>query len=180
MSATHKPATERQTSTKKEFLLFISIPAVIILVVVLVLTLPSAFVHPKYDFIYSYCSSYDCNEDYLVDDSGVAHLEVSPDTNYTVNKPAELYYYDIRHNSSRKIGLAQADAFKLNSTNVSPDGYSLKQSDSSSGGFLFWDDYSDQGWHLQKSSLQKSHALNLTDGGYASPDDLKLIGWVLK
>lgn len=177
------PASATKTSVKKDFLIFISIPAGIILLVILILVVPSLFAKPGYDFMYSYCPSYDCSDSFIVASNGSLKEIKSPPNNYNypIAQPAELYYHNTHQNSSRRIDFSEAGAYKLDSSNVSKDGYVLTQGGSSGGGFLFWGDYStDGGWYLKKGSLVKSKPLNLSVPNYAGSNVVTLIGWVEK
>lgn len=178
MAAKTAPVS-KPTSTKKEFLLFISIPFALILLVLLVTVVPSLFARPAYDFIYSYCPSYSCRNDFVVDSYG--HLkEVSSQTISDYPATAQLYYHNTANNSSKKIELAEAMSYTLDASNVSKDGYSLSAGSNSDGGFLFWGYNSDQDAHyLKKGSFVKSKALNLGINNYDSRN-LALIGWVQK
>ena len=175
-------AAPKTASLKKEFLIFISIPVGIILLLVAVLVLPSLFARPQYDFLYSYCSSYDCNGSILVDNNGHAEQTGAGATttnSYYSRSSPEIYYHDTRNNSSRRIELVEAISYKLDPSTKSPDGYSFTQGGSSDSGFLFWGYSSDYSWYLKKSSLIKSKPLNLGVSGYDS-QNVKLVGWVQK
>lgn len=170
--------TLKATSTKKEFLLFISIPAGIILLVMMVLFVPTLFAKPGYDFIYTSCSTYDCSGGIVVGADGFAkESSVSQLYNNDGQRVPEIYYHDIRDNSSREIEFSEASSYKLNASNVSPDGYKLTKGSNSGGGFLLWGYSSDDAWHLKKGSLQKK-SLNLETPGYYYSSSVKLVGWV--
>lgn len=172
--------TNAGNSLKKEFLIFISIPITIILLVMAVVLLPSRFANPKYDFIYSYCPSYACNTDYSVD--GTGHLGTSTNNNNALygsyyNNNAQLYYYTATTNSSQHITSGDASAYNLSSSNVSPDGYTLTQSNSSGDGFLFWGGSGDYGWYL-KNGLKKKKVNLVNNDNYT--EGINFIGWVIK
>lgn len=168
-----------KTSTKKEFLTFISIPVGLILLVFLITFLPSLFARPAYDFIYSYCPSYDCHNNYVVDRDGYLREVNVSQTLSDYPGTTQIYYHDTQKNSSKKIEFAEARTYKLDASNVSKDGYSLSSNGTSDGGFLFWG-YSDQDtYYLKKGSFTKSRALNLEINRYDSRA-IELIGWVEK
>lgn len=174
------PPVPKAPSVKKDFLLFISIPAGIIFLVVLVLVVPSLFAKPQYDFIYSSCPGYECagivvGKDGLDRTNGWSSFE----SGTREGRPdPDLYYYNIRKNASKKISFAEADTYTLDSSNISPEGYSLARGNGSDGGFLLWGYDSDDQWYIKKSSLQKK-PLNV-ESGYRYSSSLTLIGWVEK
>lgn len=171
-------ATAKPTSTKKEFLLFLSIPAGIILLVSLFLFVPTLLAKPGYDFIYTQCPDYDCSSTIVLGKDGLkSRPEISTEyNNYRLVEP-EIYYHDTGRNASKRIDLNEANKYVLDASNVSPDGYTLTRG-TSDGGFLFWGYSSDSNWYLKKGSLQKK-SLNLADNDYYSRD-IKLMGWVEK
>lgn len=169
------------TSTKKEFLLFISIPVGIILLIVLVLFVPSFFAKPGYDFIYTHCPTYDCSSSIVINKDGVAKEVGSQQSDsynsYDRQQAPDIYYHDTQNNSSRRIEFTEVSTYKLDPSNVSPDGYTVSRGSSSGSGFLLWGDSSDDQWYLKKSSLQKK-SLNLEPNDYYS--NINLVGWVEK
>lgn len=192
LMAAHSAATASATppkspsSMKREFLLFMSIPAGIILLVILFLFVPRLLARPVYDFIYTYCPDYDCYN-MVVDSSGIIanpnpsnpfnnSLRNGYENTYRRNAP-DIYYYDIKQDAARRISLSEAGGYRLNSTSVAPDGYRLQQSTDSGGGFLLWGYSGDYQWYLQKGSLTKK-SLHLEPQN--SYHDIKLVGWVEK
>lgn len=173
--------TGKPKSNTKEFLIFISIPLSIILVVSMFLVVPSWISKPKYDFLYTNCSSYDCLYDVTTDKDGNIIQTNYKDTvinSYNTYNSPDVYYYNVHNNSSRRIDLTDAKAYKLDTSNISPDGYTLTQGGSSDSGFLFWGYSSDYSWYLKSGNLKKKH-VNLQSNGYSS-GNLKLLGWVEK
>lgn len=167
-----------KSSAKKEFMLFLSIPAAIILIVAAVVLVPRFFAKPKYSFVYQYCPDYYCIQTYTIDSAGGISSKTNVSTlsadSYS-NRQAELYIHDIAQNASRKITLAEANRLKLSSSNVSPDGYMLKQDYSSSGGFLFYGhSQNTNDWYLA-NGLKKKVIHVLQSSEY---DSIKFLGWV--
>lgn len=176
---TAAPSKHVKSSTRKEFLLFLSIPATIILIVAAVVFVPRLFAKPMYGFVYQYCPEYYCIQNYTISSSG----EISSRTNESTlstdaydNKKAELYIHDITQNASRKITLAEANRLKLSSSNVSPDGYMLMQDYNSSSGFLFFygGSQNTNDWYLV-NGLKKKLVHVLQSSEY---DSIKFLGWV--
>lgn len=170
---THKPQ-----STKKEFLIFLSIPITLILIVTAVVVAPNIFAKPRYDFIYTYCASYDCSADYTIDKSGkIVETPQYNSSDYVSYVKPEIDYYYASTNSSKPIGLTDANSYKISSSNVSPDGYMLTQSGTSDSGFLFWGYTNDSNWYLKNGPKKKKVSL-FSNNNYSG--NIKLLGWVEK
>ena len=167
----------------KEFLLFISIPIVITLLLVAMLMLPGILAHPKHDFIYSSCPTYDCDDKYEVTSTGMVekvNLRQPSRIDYSSlydndKRSSELYLYSQESNSYRRISLDEANQLRLDTSSRSSDGYQLRLAEGNSGGFLFWGSSGGSDWQLQNGFKKKTVVLS-DDGYYA--DDLHFIGWV--
>jgi hypothetical protein len=171
-NAAHK---QKIRSNVKEFLIFLSVPVTIILLVAVLVIGPDFFAKPKYDFIYSYCPSYDCSGGFSVNNQGEITESTRSSTSDSSATAADLYYFNAAKGSYKKIDLASARSYKLNSSNISPDGYALIHN-SADGGFFFIGGYSDN-WYL-KNGLKKKQVNLYENNSYS--DDLKFIGWVQK
>lgn len=163
-----------QHSVTKEFLLFLSIPLGVIIILVAVLQGPSLFAKPKYDFIYALCPDYSCDGSYAVNAGG--QLTFQQYNNDYSTEPT-LYYYSESQHSSRQITATEGDGFNLDSSNVSPDGYTLWQNNGSANGFLFWGGNGDGNWYLKSGAKKKQ--LNIS-ANYIYVDQVHFIGWVKK
>ena len=161
-------------STKKEFLLFISVPLSIMVIAAGILLVPGLFAKPKYDFVYSYCPEYGCENVFELTGSRIQETNVrSRDFGNTTR--SELYRYDIQTSSYQRLTLAEANNLALSTSSVSPDGYSLTNGEGSSGSFMFWGGNYDDNWYL-KSGLKKKR-VSLGNNNYYS-GNVKLIGWI--
>lgn len=171
------PIANKQMSAKKEMLLFLLIPTAVIALVAAFLWIPSLFAKPKYDFIYSYCPDYSCSYSYTASSSGrVAKDEpLNASNNYSSVSP-ELYYHDIAKNSSRLLDETAARQYKLDNSNVSPDGYRLEQGSTDAGGFLFSVGSSDNNWYLVNGIKKKT--MHLNTGNSWDGHNIKFLGWV--
>ncbi len=105
-------AAQKITSVKKEFLIFISIPASIILLVILILVVPSLLAHPGYDFLYSNCSTYECSKSFLVGSDGRIKAIDASSSSYDNQARPDIYYHDTQKNSSRRIEFTEANSYK--------------------------------------------------------------------
>lgn len=163
---------------KREFLLFMSIPVAIIVLVTVAVQLPKWLAHPKYDFIYTSCATYECQTTYAI--LGNGQLSKAPASGYDYsagrNSTADLYYFDTRTGGSRPITLAAANGLSIDTSTVSPDGYTLTHGSGSSGGFLLWDSSSDSAWYLKSGSKKKQ--VNLAPVNEYYSQDVKFLGWV--
>ena len=97
---------------------------------------------------------------------------------YASSTPAQIYYYSVATNASRKITLTEASNYNLDPSNVSPDGYTLQQANTSDSGFLFWGSSGDSNWYL-KNGLKKKQ-VNLLNNYLYTGNVVDLVGWVQK
>lgn len=159
----------------KDLILLFAIPIGIAVFAAIAVYAPRLFADPKYDFIYSVCSSYDCNYDYNVDSSGYVS-QYSRNRDY-YNGTSTLRYYSAKDDSTRSLTLEEAKRYQLNTSSKSPDGYSLVREDSDSG-FLFWGNY-DSGWYLKDGAKKKKVELS-NDSSYYSSRDIKFLALINK
>lgn len=164
----------KKTSHIKDLILLFSIPAGIAICVAAVVYIPSLLANPKYDFVYSVCSSYSCHYDFNIDDSGHV-LQYSTDRD-RYSDTATLHYYSVKDDSTRTISIDEARRYQLNTSSKSPDGYTLSKEGNNSG-FLFWSNY-ESGWYLKDGLKKKKIELSNNDSYYSR--DVKFLGWVNK
>lgn len=167
----------KTNSHLKDLMLLFAIPVAIAVFAAAVIYIPRLLANPKYDFVYSACDVYRCNNSYSVDAAGYAVEDyVNPSNFRHYDQPARLRYYDSQNDSWRDLTLEEARRYQLNTSSRSPDGYVLTR-ESSSSGFLFWGDY-DDGWYLKSGTKKKS--VELTNSGSYYSRDIKFLGWVNK
>jgi len=164
----------KQPSHLKDLILLFTIPIGIAVFAAIAVYAPRLFANPRYDFIYSVCSNYDCNYDFNVDSSGYVS-QYSMNRDY-YNGTSTLRYYNAKDDSTRSLTLEEAKRYQLNTSSKSPDDYSLTREDSNSG-LLFWGNY-DSGWYLKNGAKKKKVELS-TNGSYYSRD-VKFLGWINK
>lgn len=161
-----------QPSHLKDLILLFAVPIGIAVIAAIAVYAPRLLANPKYDFIYSVCSDYSCNQDFNVD--GTGHVfQYSMGREY-YSGTAMLRYYNAKDDSTRSLTLEEAKDYQLNTSTKSPDGYSLTIKDSSSG-FLFWGN-SDYGWYLKNGAKKKKVELSTNSSYYTR--DIKFLGWV--
>lgn len=162
----------------KDVALLFAVPIAVAIFAAAVIYIPRLFANPKYDFIYSICEDYRCSDRYWVDISGyiVHDSSSSSSLNRYDRATASLRYYDSANDSTRSLTLEEAQQYRLNTSSRSPDGYTLSR-ESSSGGFLFWDDYT-EGWYF-KNGVRKKRVELANNGSYYTRD-VTFLGWVNK
>jgi hypothetical protein len=173
-SSQQKKSTQ---SSRKELLLFLLIPVAVISILAAILLIPGAFAKPQYDFIYSICPDYTCSYDFRVgtNEKLTRQLAVGNSTYY--DRSPILYYHDTAKNASRPIDETSAQELTLDSSNVSADGYHLRQPGTDDGGFLLWSGPNDSNWYLV-NGLKKKEVNLATTNGYGN--DITFVGWVSK
>lgn len=161
----------------KDLLLLFSVPAGVAILAASVVYVPRLFAKPGYDFIYSACTSYGCRGGYAVDSQGFVERKTSNTADRIVDDDiAELYYYSAEQDTAKRLTLAEARQYKLDTSLKSPDGYRLSHKTTESG-FLFWGDYS-AAWYLENGAKKKKVELTSNESYYAG--DVKFLGWVSK
>ena len=161
----------------KDLLLLFAIPIGIALFAVAAIYVPRLFAQPSYDFIYTQCGDYRCDDNYSVDAFGRLVKEADDMTKPEYrNSTSTIHYYDAAKDATRTIGIEEAQQFKLNTSSKSPDGYSLAREEHQSG-FLFWSD-NDEAWYLKDGAKKKKIELANTGSYYSQ--NIKFLGWVEK
>ncbi|MEK7602619.1 MAG: hypothetical protein AAB459_00035 [Patescibacteria group bacterium] len=161
-----------QPSHLKDLILLFSIPVGIAVFAAIAVYAPRLLANPKYDFIYSVCSDYDCNYDFNIDGSGyVSQYSMNRDYRHGTST---LRYYNAKDDSTRSLTLEEARRYRLNTSSKSPDGYSLTREEGDSG-FLFWGNYK-SGWYLKNGAKKKEVELSTDDSYYSR--DVNFLGWI--
>lgn len=167
----------KNPSHLKDLVLLFSIPIGIALFAAAAIYVPRLLADPKYDFMYSLCTSYDCRNDYSVDSAGRVTKEViDPSSPRYDNDISIIRYYDAANDSTRSLTFEEAQQYRLNTSSKSPDGFTLSKEERSSG-FLFWSG-GNEGWYLKDGAKKKKIEL-LNDGSYYSRD-ITFLGWIEK
>jgi len=122
---------DNQKSKDVALILGLLIPVLMILFVAAALYLPRlvSTVEPaRYDFLYMVGYQYYGNEHYLVKDGHLTMQEAEPDQRYPTPPPgyeARFYHHVVRDNTSHELTFDEAATLTLDSSSVSPDGYSI-------------------------------------------------------
>ena len=167
--------TNRSNHFKDLFLLF-SVPIAVAVVTALIIYVPRLLAHPTYDFIYSACDDYNCNNNYSVNEAGRVKLTPLSSGYDTYGRPSELRYYTASSDSTRIVTLEESNRYSLYTSSKSPDGYVLSSANSSSG-FILGGGYDDA--QYLKSGLKKKKVELTSNGSYYS-NNIKFLGWVNK
>ena len=150
----------------------IGLPLVLVVFVLINSYLPSIYLKPRYNFIYAN-RNYDW--DMMVVDG---RLSYSPkyqyySGTYSQNQPI-IYLYDVIQNKSTQISPSAAQAYKLDPSNKSPDGFTVENSSSSYSYFPFFWESSDSGVYIKNKGLSKK--LEIGQSYY----DFQFVGWIVK
>ena len=149
----------------------IGLPILLVFYVILSSYLPALFVKPKYNFVYTTGNYYD----YDINVVG-GKVTINPrnygNYSYSSNEP-NLYLYDVSEDKSILITTNQAEDYYLDSSNKSPDGFTVERGDGGGGFFpFFWYDSYDNGYYLRGRGLNKK--IQLSGDSY----QFKLLGWI--
>ncbi|EKD65235.1 MAG: hypothetical protein ACD_50C00152G0007 [uncultured bacterium] len=148
----------------------IVLPLLLILYVAVTAYLPSLFIKPKYNFIYS-------NDNYYDYSINVVNGKVNIQPNYrydnsVVRQPA-LYLYDVVNDKSTLISLSQAQNYTLDPSNKSLDGFTVgSRVNDSYSYFPFFFSGNDRGIYLTGNGLNRV----ITERDYYY---FKFVGWIL-
>ncbi len=145
----------------------IALPFVLIAVLAAIVYIPSLFVNPSHNFVYTYedryyyDGSYDTR--YEVENGKIVvkdiprlqseEMKVTEDVVHKGNPP--LYMYDVKHHTTHKITLEEAQAMMLDPGPSSPDGYSVEYRYGHDGIFeIFGSSGNSSDYYLIKGSWQ--------------------------
>ena len=168
------------SNMKKEkipILIGISLPIVLVFAFMIYLFLPSIMPGTEYDFIYAIrpnnYSFYTRNED------NFRYELINNEIVYTGdqdNPSMELYFYDTKNNTSRRISLSEANELQIHNGPSSPDGY-IVQYENKGSYSLFYGSASDRGYYIKKGN--RSRKLTGFHWNYNNISFI-LIGWIKK
>lgn len=176
----------------------ISLPLVFIVIISIVVFLPSFFVKPQHDFIYTDSDPYQ-NYGYYGYDQGYKNtygvengkiilepvpVKIDPSLKkefivYKGEMPT-LYRYDVKTNTSHEISLKEAQSLSLDPGPSSPDGYTVSFENRNDGIFeIFGSNNSTSGLFISKGNAKKRlDGLVYNNQYYWYQGNFKLIGWI--
>jgi len=163
----------------------ICLPVVFIIVIALALFVPSLYVKPQYNFVYSDQSSDNWNNwyrnMYVVRDGRVTveTRPVTPNDQYKTYRGdnASLFLYDVKTNTARSITLAEAQALTLDPSPSSPDGYVVRYEYGNDGIFELFGSDSSYGYVITKGNGKKRLDAMVNDM-YRGSGSYTVLGWV--
>jgi len=149
----------------------IGLPLLLVAYIVLSTYIPSLFVKPKYNFIYATGYYYNYNIS-TVNGKITVSPTYSDNQSYSNTSTPTFYLYDVSNDKSTQITTGQTQAYNVDPSNKSPDGFTVETSYGGGGFFPFWYDSYDGGYYL------KGHGLNKKIQILGDTYQFKLIGWV--
>ncbi len=171
---------------KKNLPLYIAlaVPVLMIILVAIFIYVPGIGKKPQYNFLYSSNNNVYYGygqQEYQVSNGHLIH-NPPPTTNppdYYKPQPGEVhfYIYDVAKDQSSEITFEQAQGYNLDSSNPSPDGYTVQQGNGGGGDFLFGGGSSDyNSWFIKGHN--RSRKLNLKLSGSNNYYNFQFLGWI--
>ncbi len=172
----------------------IALPIVFIIIISLSIYIPTLYVNPEHNFIYSMNDNYYSNNSYkntykITD--GKIHTEqtLTAKNNGMIDSKTAiiymgenppLYLYDVKTNSSHEITLEEAEKYNLDPGPSSPDGYNIDYGYNNNGIFeLFGSSRNGNGFYVYKGNSKKMlTGLSNSKSYYYGAGYFNLIGWV--
>jgi hypothetical protein len=143
-----------------------------------IIYLPSLFVHPTYNFLYSTNQGYYSRNVYVVENNRLVIRSDSYTNSYTTDtSEPRLFIYDVTTNQNREVPLLEAQQLRLVSNPLSPDGFIINHGSRGEGFFPFFF-YSGTDYNtlfITGHNVSKKLAIPLTSNYY---DSFKFIGWI--
>jgi hypothetical protein len=174
----------------------IALPLVFIVIISVVVFLPSFFVKPQHDFVYTTSDQsygyYDYDQGYKntyrVENGKIVLEPVQVRIDPSLKKDSivykgdmpPLYRYEVKTNTSREISFKDAENLSLDLGPSSPDGYSVGYEYGNDGIFeIFGSNSNSDGLFISKGNAKKRlNGLVNNDGYYWYRGNFKLIGWI--
>lgn len=171
---------------KKNIPLYIAlaIPVLMIVLVAAFIYLPGIGQKPKENFVYMTGNApyyYGPGSSGYYVSSGKLIYTPPPTANPPLPKPDTLqphfYVYDVAKDQATEITFEQAQNYSLDSSNTSPDGYTIERGNGGGGDFFFGGapgDYNN--WYIKGHNRSRKLNLKLT-GNYSYGDNFQFLGW---
>jgi hypothetical protein len=162
----------------------ISLPIVFIIIIAFVIYIPSLFVKPLHNFIYTVDgNSYSYNQDYRfthkVEDNRVVTEPVVARGNVVQTKDLpNLYLYNVKTNSSHQISLSEAQSYLVDPGPSSPDGFTVAYQYGNGNVFdLIGSSPDNRGYFISKGNSRSRLDGLVGNTGYGA-GNFRLIGWI--
>jgi len=154
----------------------LSIPVLMVAVITVSIYVPTLFIKPQFDFIYSTGENYCYINRYSVVNQKVAQNQgkKNNETDYCRNSPdPRLFYFDVESFTSNEIQLSEAQKYSLDNRLKSPDGFEVAHGNHSFDLFFFGgSSYNDK--YLKKGAFSRKIATMKPYYYY----NFKFLGWV--
>jgi hypothetical protein len=156
----------------------IIIPIAMILLIVISIYLPSLFMNPQYDFLYSMSRHFIYNNDNYVIENEKLLVNTGSSKDGTYGIPdMKFYIYNTNNNSTKEISYEEAQKLRLDSNIKSIDGFEITDGNQESGFFPFYSFSRNYDSHyLKNSTTSKKLNLKITSNYY----NFNFIGWIKK
>jgi hypothetical protein len=161
----------------------IALPVVFIAIISVAIFLPTLFIKPEHNFIYTLEDTSWYNQNYehsykVEGDRIVIEPIISRNSNVVQKGSPGLFLYDVKNNTSERITLEEAQRYNVSPGPSSPDGYTVGYEYGHAGIFeLFGDSDSQRGYFISSGSAKKK-LTGLGADRYTYQTGFRLIGWV--
>jgi hypothetical protein len=162
----------------------IALPIIFIIIISFVLFVPSLYVKPQHNFIYTTSDYYGYNqgyqETYKVLNNRIVTERVLPRDKETqqIGAPT-LYVYNVQDDTSHQVSFDEVKDLAIDPGPSSPDGYTIAYEYGHDGIFeLLGSDGNNNNFFISKGNGKKRLSGLVGDGRYWYQGNFKLIGWV--
>jgi len=163
----------------------IALPIVLIIIISIVMFVPSFFINPQHNFIYTTgdntYGAYDTfRSNYRVDGNRIISESqpIRENQVYKADSPT-IYMYDVKNNSSHQITFDEAKKYSLDPGPSDTDGYMVKYEYGHNGIFeIFGSSGSNYKYFIEKNSGRKELTGFINYGQYYYQGNFRFIGWI--
>lgn len=175
--------------TKNPSLLIgVSIPVLMVIFVGASIYLPGLFLNPESDFLYMVGGDYryNCTEDYVVSGKKLTRIVRTgePQNGHPAYRECVVptfYVYETDNRINREVTFEEAEAFLLDSSKMSPDGFEVVRG--GRGGdflFLFGSSRNYNSVYLRGGNMSRKIELKGANGSSSyNYYDFQFLGWIL-
>lgn len=162
-------------------LISFALPVVMIIVIALSIFLPQYISHPKYDFVYSVYDGYYSTSFYTLEKGKlVQNLVPVYELENNYYRVPKLYRYDMQNNLTKEISFGEAQQYMYFSSEISPDGYTIKESGMNGGIFPFSFDNSANTRSVYAVTKYSGKKLTIHESTTPWSNQIHFIGWIQK
>ena len=161
----------------------LAVPVLMIFLVAAFIYLPGFGKKPKVNFLYMTGNNvYDYgygSVGYQISNGRLVYNPPAPpipnQPNYPATGDVHFYVYDVAGNQAKEVSLAEAEGYNLDSTNTSPDGYTVSQGNGGGGDFFGGGGGDYNSWFIKGNNRAVKLNLKLTGTQYSN---FRFLGWV--